>query len=58
MIVTVSVDAASEDRLRSQTGVRERFQEGVQTSRRYIKAMEEIFRREGLPVGADAIAAD
>jgi membrane-bound lytic murein transglycosylase D len=43
-------EAASEDRLRSQTGVRERFQEGVQTSRRYIKAMEEIFRREGLPV--------
>ena len=43
-------DAASEDRLRSQTGVSERFQEGVQTSRRYLKAMEEIFRREGLPV--------
>lgn len=43
-------EAAREDRLRSQTGVRERFQEGVQTSRRYIKAMEEIFRREGLPV--------
>jgi membrane-bound lytic murein transglycosylase D len=43
-------EAASEDRLRSQTGVRERFQEGVQTSRRYLKAMEEIFRREGLPV--------
>jgi membrane-bound lytic murein transglycosylase D len=43
-------EAAGEDRLRSQTGVRERFQEGVQISRRYIKAMEEIFRREGLPV--------
>lgn len=43
-------EAASEDRLRSQTGVRERFQEGVQISRRYLKAMEEIFRREGLPV--------
>lgn len=43
-------EAASEDRLRSQTGVRERFQEGVQISRRYMKAMEEIFRREGLPV--------
>jgi membrane-bound lytic murein transglycosylase D len=43
-------EAASEDRLRSQTGVRERFQEGVQISRRYIKAMEEIFRRAGLPV--------
>lgn len=43
-------EAASEDRLRSQTGVRERFQEGVQISRRYLKAMEEIFRREGLPL--------
>lgn len=42
--------AASEDRLRAQTGVRERFQEGIQTSRRYLTAMEEIFRREGLPV--------
>jgi len=43
-------EAASEDRLRAQTGVRERFQEGIQASRRYITAMEEIFRREGLPV--------
>lgn len=42
--------AASEDRLRTQTGVRERFREGVQNSRRYIKAMEEIFIREGVPV--------
>ena len=42
--------AASEDRLRTQTGVRERFREGVQSSRRYIKAMEDIFVREGVPV--------
>lgn len=42
--------AASDDRLRTQTGVRERFREGVQVSRRYMKAMEDIFRREGLPV--------
>ena len=42
--------AASEDRLRTQTGVRERFRDGVQSSRRYIKAMEEIFIREGVPV--------
>ena len=42
--------AASEDRLRTQTGVKERFREGVQNSRRYIKAMEEIFTREGVPV--------
>ncbi|MBM4255232.1 MAG: lytic transglycosylase domain-containing protein [Deltaproteobacteria bacterium] len=42
--------AAGEDRLRTQTGVRERFREGVQNSRRYLKAMEEIFQREGVPV--------
>jgi membrane-bound lytic murein transglycosylase D len=42
--------AAGEDRLRTQTGVKERFREGVQNSRRYIKAMEEIFAREGVPV--------
>ena len=42
--------AAGDDRLRTQTGVRERFREGVQSSRRYIKAMEEIFEREGVPV--------
>jgi membrane-bound lytic murein transglycosylase D len=42
--------AAGEDRLRTQTGIRERFREGVQNSRRYIKAMERIFEREGVPV--------
>ncbi len=42
--------AASEDRLRSQVGIRERFREGIQVSRRYLHAMEEIFRREGVPV--------
>ncbi len=42
--------AAGDDRLRSQTGVKERFRDGVQNSRRYIKAMEEIFVREGVPV--------
>jgi membrane-bound lytic murein transglycosylase D len=42
--------AASEDRLRTQTGIRERFSEGIQVSGRYLKAMEEVFRREGVPV--------
>lgn len=42
--------AASADRLRSQVGIRERFREGIQVSRRYLHAMEEIFRREGVPV--------
>jgi membrane-bound lytic murein transglycosylase D len=42
--------AASEDRLRSQSGLRERFAEGIQISRRYLHAMEAIFRSEGVPV--------
>jgi membrane-bound lytic murein transglycosylase D len=42
--------AASEDRLRAQVGIRERFREAIQVSRRYLHAMEEIFRREGVPV--------
>jgi peptidoglycan lytic transglycosylase D len=42
--------AASEDRLRSQVGIREHFREAVQVSRRYLHAMEDIFRREGVPV--------
>ncbi|HJY82086.1 MAG TPA: lytic transglycosylase domain-containing protein, partial [Candidatus Binatia bacterium] len=42
--------AASEDRLRAQVGIRERFREAIQISRRYLHAMEEIFRREGVPV--------
>lgn len=42
--------AASEDRLRSQTGIKERFADGIRVSRRYLKAMEAIFRQEGVPV--------
>lgn len=42
--------AADKGRLRSQSGLRERFGEGIQVSRRYLKEMEDIFRREGLPV--------
>lgn len=42
--------AADEKRLRSQSGLRERFSEGIQVSRRYLPEMEDIFRREGLPV--------
>ena len=44
------LDAAADDRLRSQTGVRERFAAGVEVSRRYLPEMEAVFRREGLPV--------
>ncbi|MCS6926984.1 MAG: LysM peptidoglycan-binding domain-containing protein [Candidatus Binatia bacterium] len=42
--------AAEEGRLRSQSGLRERFAEGIRLSRRYLHEMEEIFRKEGLPV--------
>ncbi len=38
------------ERVRAQQGVRERFRRGLEISRRYLPYMEEIFRREGLPV--------
>ena len=41
--------AAAEDRIRAQPGLRDRFAAGVEVSRRYLPAMEAIFRREGLP---------
>jgi peptidoglycan lytic transglycosylase D len=44
------LDAAAEDRIRAQTGLRDRFAAGVEVSRRYLPEMEVIFRREGLPV--------
>ncbi len=36
--------------LRAQSGLKERFAEGIQISRRYLDEMEAIFRQEGLPV--------
>jgi membrane-bound lytic murein transglycosylase D len=42
--------AAGEKRLRSQSGLRERFGEGIRVSRRYLPEMERIFRAEGLPI--------
>jgi membrane-bound lytic murein transglycosylase D len=44
------LDAAAEDRIRAQRGMRERFAAGVEVSRRYLPEMEVVFRREGLPV--------
>jgi len=41
--------AAAPDRLRSQTGLRERFGAGLETARRYWPEMERVFAREGLP---------
>ncbi len=42
--------AKARERVRAQQGVRERFRRGLEISRRYLPYMEEIFRREGLPV--------
>jgi membrane-bound lytic murein transglycosylase D len=47
---SVYLRAAAEDRVRAQWGLRERFAAGVEVSRRYLSEMEDIFRREGLPL--------
>ncbi|MCW5892874.1 MAG: transglycosylase SLT domain-containing protein [bacterium] len=41
--------AAGEKRLRTQRGIREKFEHGYRTARRYFPEMERIFRDEGLP---------
>lgn len=43
--------AAAEGRVRSQTGIGEKFRQGIQISGRYLDEMEAIFRQAGLPVG-------
>jgi membrane-bound lytic murein transglycosylase D len=47
---TQFLEAAADDRIRAQRGLRERFAAGVEVSRRYLPQMEAVFRREGLPV--------
>jgi membrane-bound lytic murein transglycosylase D len=42
--------AADPNRIRGQRGLRSRFREGIQRSRRYLPAMEQTFRAEGVPV--------
>jgi membrane-bound lytic murein transglycosylase D len=42
--------AASEKRLRTQRGIREKFEHGYRTARRYFPEMERIFRDEGVPI--------
>lgn len=42
--------AADADRIRGQRGLRERFADGIQISRRYLPEMERLFRAQGLPV--------
>jgi membrane-bound lytic murein transglycosylase D len=44
------LDAASPDRIRSQTGLRERFASGIEIGHRYFPEMEAIFRAEGVPI--------
>lgn len=47
---TKLLDAAHRRRLRFQLGQKDRFRQGLIDSGRYLPWMEEIFRREGLPV--------
>ena len=44
------LQAAGPDRIRSQTGIGEKFRQGLQISGRYFDEMEAVFRRAGLPV--------
>jgi membrane-bound lytic murein transglycosylase D len=43
------VNAAHRKRLRFQLGQKDRFLEGLKSSGRYLPAMEEVFKKEGLP---------
>ena len=43
-------DAAAEDRVRGQRGLRERFAHGVQVAHAYFPSMEQIFHQEGVPL--------
>ena len=42
-------DAAADDRVRGQRGLRERFARGIQIAHAYFPTMEQIFRQEGVP---------
>lgn len=42
--------AADQDRIRTQTGLREKFASGISVGHRYFPEMEAIFRQEGVPV--------
>lgn len=41
--------AATDDRLRTQRGIKERFKRGIEHQRRYRAEMERIFKEEGMP---------
>jgi len=42
-------EALEDDQIRYQTGIRERFREGLVRSGKYLKAIEHVFAEEGLP---------
>lgn len=44
------LEAAAEDRVRAQAGIRERFGAGIEVGHRYFPEIEQIFRAEGVPV--------
>jgi membrane-bound lytic murein transglycosylase D len=44
------LDAAHRKRMRFQLGQKDRFIEGIKMSGRYLPLMEEVFRKDGLPV--------
>jgi membrane-bound lytic murein transglycosylase D len=44
------LEAASPDRIRTQTGLRDRFAAGIEIGHRYFLQMEEIFRAERVPI--------
>lgn len=43
------LEAIEPGQIRSQTGIRERFRDGIRRSGRYLHAIEKIFREEGVP---------
>jgi len=49
-------DAARSDRLRSQTGIKEKFTKGIQVSGRYLGEIEKIFAKYGIPLEVSRLA--
>lgn len=43
------LEAAKPEKIRSQTGVKERFREGLKRSGQYLQAIEDLFSERGLP---------
>jgi membrane-bound lytic murein transglycosylase D len=43
------LEAAKPEKIRSQTGIKERFREGLKRSGQYLQAIEDLFSERGLP---------